>query len=322
MTPGPGAGIRESPLDPLTGRRGPTDDFAHITRRREFTIAPTARIRGDFPALRADARGPSRGVLRRPGRDSGPHGRRRCDGRLPDVAQREHALGVPQQRGDGLRDGRGPARPRGLPQRRARGDRLRRQHDDPDLPPGACAGAIARDRATPIVVTELDHHANIDPWRALERERGVEVHQVKMIAETGLLDWDDLDRCLTDHRTRLLAIGAASNAPGHDQRRRPCHGHGPRGRGADVRRRRALRAAPARGRPGMGLRLPRVLGLQVLRAAHRRPLRPPRSDRGSGGGEARARARRRPPSGWNGHAESRGDRRRCGGGRLSRLIGR
>ena len=30
-----------------------------------------------------------------------------------------------------------------------------------------------------IVVTELDHHANIDPWRALERERGVTILQVR-----------------------------------------------------------------------------------------------------------------------------------------------
>jgi cysteine desulfurase family protein (TIGR01976 family) len=65
-----------------------------------------------------------------------------------------------------------------------------------------------------VVVTELDHHANVDPWRALERERGVRVLQVKMVADTGQLDWDDLDRCLTDHRARLLAIGAASNALG------------------------------------------------------------------------------------------------------------
>jgi cysteine desulfurase family protein (TIGR01976 family) len=65
-----------------------------------------------------------------------------------------------------------------------------------------------------VVVTELDHHANVDPWRALERERGVSVLRVKMVAETGQLDWDDLDRCFTDHRTRLLAIGAASNALG------------------------------------------------------------------------------------------------------------
>ncbi len=37
---------------------------------------------------------------------------------------------------------------------------------------------------------------------------------MKMIPETGQLDWDDLDRRLTDHRTRLMAIGAASNALG------------------------------------------------------------------------------------------------------------
>jgi cysteine desulfurase family protein (TIGR01976 family) len=65
-----------------------------------------------------------------------------------------------------------------------------------------------------IVVTELDHHANIDPWRALERERGVTILQAAMIPETGELDWNDLERCLNDRRTRLLAIGAASNALG------------------------------------------------------------------------------------------------------------
>src|SRR6516165_12563741 len=45
-----------------------------------------------------------------------------------------------------------------------------------------------------LVVTELDHHANIDPWRRLERERGVTILQARMIPETGQLDWDDLDR--------------------------------------------------------------------------------------------------------------------------------
>jgi cysteine desulfurase family protein (TIGR01976 family) len=65
-----------------------------------------------------------------------------------------------------------------------------------------------------IVVTELDHHANIDPWRALERERGITILKVRMVPETGELDWNDLDRCLTDHRVKLLAIGAASNALG------------------------------------------------------------------------------------------------------------
>ncbi len=65
-----------------------------------------------------------------------------------------------------------------------------------------------------IVVTELDHHANIDPWRALERERGITILQARMVPETGELDWNDLDRCLNDHRVKLLAIGAASNALG------------------------------------------------------------------------------------------------------------
>ncbi len=64
-----------------------------------------------------------------------------------------------------------------------------------------------------IVVTELDHHANIDPWRALEVERGVVVRIVRMIPETGQLDLDHL-RNLVGPRTRLVAIGAASNALG------------------------------------------------------------------------------------------------------------
>jgi cysteine desulfurase family protein (TIGR01976 family) len=64
-----------------------------------------------------------------------------------------------------------------------------------------------------IVVTELDHHANVDPWRALEKERGVVVRKVAMRPETGALDWGDLERSITN-RTRLVAVGAASNALG------------------------------------------------------------------------------------------------------------
>src|SRR6266480_2414328 len=64
-----------------------------------------------------------------------------------------------------------------------------------------------------IVVTELDHHANIAPWRTLEKECGLKVRMVKMIPETGELDWDDLSRQLTQH-TKLVALGAASNALG------------------------------------------------------------------------------------------------------------
>jgi len=64
-----------------------------------------------------------------------------------------------------------------------------------------------------IVVTELDHQANVAPWRALERERGVTVRVVPFIPERGELDWPALERALSS-RTRLLALGAASNALG------------------------------------------------------------------------------------------------------------
>jgi cysteine desulfurase family protein (TIGR01976 family) len=77
------------------------------------------------------------------------------------------------------------------------------------------ARALGRryERGDEIVVTELDHHANVAPWRALEKERGVTVRVAKMIPETGQLDWDDFDRQLNS-RTKLVAIGAASNALG------------------------------------------------------------------------------------------------------------
>ena len=64
-----------------------------------------------------------------------------------------------------------------------------------------------------IVITELDHHANIAPWRALEKERGVTVRVAKMIPETGQLDWTNFEQQL-NARTKLVAIGAASNALG------------------------------------------------------------------------------------------------------------
>ena len=43
-----------------------------------------------------------------------------------------------------------------------------------------------------IVVTELDHHANIDPWRRLAIERGVTIRTVRMDTVTGQLNWEDL----------------------------------------------------------------------------------------------------------------------------------
>ena len=64
-----------------------------------------------------------------------------------------------------------------------------------------------------IVVTELDHHANVAPWRALAQERGVTLLPVRMVVETGQLNWRDLESKV-NKRTKVLAMGVASNALG------------------------------------------------------------------------------------------------------------
>jgi cysteine desulfurase family protein (TIGR01976 family) len=64
-----------------------------------------------------------------------------------------------------------------------------------------------------IVVTELDHHANVAPWTRLAAERGAVIRMVRMDVGTGALDWTDLEQKI-GARTKLLAIGASSNVLG------------------------------------------------------------------------------------------------------------
>ncbi|MDQ2854796.1 MAG: aminotransferase class V-fold PLP-dependent enzyme, partial [Acidobacteriota bacterium] len=75
------------------------------------------------------------------------------------------------------------------------------------------ARALARDWGSgdEVIVTELDHHANIDPWRRLAQEREITVRTVRMVPESGQIDWQDFEASINP-RTRLVAIGAASNA--------------------------------------------------------------------------------------------------------------
>ncbi|MGH9884148.1 MAG: cysteine desulfurase-like protein [bacterium] len=77
------------------------------------------------------------------------------------------------------------------------------------------ARALGREwgKGDEVVVTELDHHGNIAPWRALEKDRGITVRMVTMRTEDGRLDWSSLEAAITP-KTKLLAIGAASNALG------------------------------------------------------------------------------------------------------------
>src|SRR5690349_1020524 len=78
----------------------------------------------------------------------------------------------------------------------------------------ALARAIGRELSAgdEIVVTALDHDANVAPWRALE-EKGVVIRQVDIRDSDCTLDLDDLRRKITS-RTKLVAVGYASNAVG------------------------------------------------------------------------------------------------------------
>lgn len=62
-----------------------------------------------------------------------------------------------------------------------------------------------------VLITQLDHEANRGPWLGL-RERDVVVREVRLL-ESGVLDAADLAAQITP-RTRLLALGASSNALG------------------------------------------------------------------------------------------------------------
>ena len=77
------------------------------------------------------------------------------------------------------------------------------------------ARAIGRElgKGDEIVLTELDHHGNVAPWRALEKERGVTVRMAQMRLEDGTLDWNHY-QSLLNPRTKVVAIFAASNALG------------------------------------------------------------------------------------------------------------
>ena len=64
-----------------------------------------------------------------------------------------------------------------------------------------------------VVITELEHHANVAPWQALVVERGVTLNVAQMDTETGRLDWSDFERLVTN-KTKVVAFGAGCNALG------------------------------------------------------------------------------------------------------------
>ncbi|MEI2581638.1 cysteine desulfurase-like protein [Scytonema sp. PRP1] len=74
--------------------------------------------------------------------------------------------------------------------------------------------AIARELqpGDEIIVTKLDHYANVSPWYALS-ERGVVIREVDINVEDCTLNMNHIQQQINE-RTRLVAVGYASNAVG------------------------------------------------------------------------------------------------------------
>ncbi len=64
-----------------------------------------------------------------------------------------------------------------------------------------------------IIVSDSDHDANFSPWVIAAHDRGVRVHRIRVRPEDTTLDLDDL-RSKLSSKTKLVAVGAASNASG------------------------------------------------------------------------------------------------------------
>ena len=121
-----------------------------------------------------------------------------------------------------------------------------------------------------IVVTRLDHDANVSPWTALE-ERGCVIRFVDIHPADCTLDMEELRRKVTP-RTRIVAVGYASNSVGTindvEEVVRLAHAAGADG----VYRRGPLRAARTHRRAKSGLRFSGLLPVQILRSAFGRAL--------------------------------------------------
>ncbi len=64
-----------------------------------------------------------------------------------------------------------------------------------------------------VMVSRLDHDANVTPWVLAARSAGAVVRHIDINLDDGTLCWESFQRQLSE-RTKLVAVGYASNALG------------------------------------------------------------------------------------------------------------
>jgi cysteine desulfurase / selenocysteine lyase len=65
-----------------------------------------------------------------------------------------------------------------------------------------------------ILLTEMEHHANLIPWQVVARRTGAKLHFLAVIGDEGEIDWSQLDTILANNPIRIVALTHISNSLG------------------------------------------------------------------------------------------------------------
>jgi len=76
-----------------------------------------------------------------------------------------------------------------------------------------CFGRTALQPGDAVVVSEMEHHANLVPWQMLRDAHGIEL-RIARITDSGEIDFAHLEQIFADGRVRLLAVTHMSNVLG------------------------------------------------------------------------------------------------------------
>ncbi|HEY2123239.1 MAG TPA: SufS family cysteine desulfurase [Chthoniobacterales bacterium] len=68
--------------------------------------------------------------------------------------------------------------------------------------------------ADTVLITEMEHHANLIPWQIITRKTGATLRYLAIEGDEGRIDWSVLERRLQEENVRLLAFTQISNTLG------------------------------------------------------------------------------------------------------------
>ena len=77
-----------------------------------------------------------------------------------------------------------------------------------------CWGADRLKPGEGILLTEMEHHANLIPWQMAARRAGARLHFLRVDGDQGNIDWSQLETILANHPIRIVALTHISNSLG------------------------------------------------------------------------------------------------------------